>query len=401
MKRTGLGPVLTVMLSGALLALAGVVVLVIFLTEPEPERERAVKKTPMLVEVVTAERGSFAPEIVATGRVRAADDAVLAAQVAGRVVERSPAFEPGAFVTEGALLLRLEAAEHAAALAQAEADLAQAEAALALERGSQEVARLEAARAGRELSEEETDLVGRGPQLRAAEAAVKGAQAAVDRARLDLARTRIRAPFDGQVLSRAVSVGSLVGPGDVVGRLLGQTAYQADLAVPVGVIDRIELPGQGGAAGSTVVLRDRAAWAEGQTREGQIVSVLGQLEEQTRMARVLVEVPDPLGRASEADTPALMAGAWVEGRLLGRPLEDVVRLPRELVRRDDTTWVMAPDGTLDIRSLDLVFTDETWAYDRGGLEGGEQIVITNLSRVSQGAPLRLPEASKASEADAP
>lgn len=393
MKRTGLGPVLTVLLSGGVLALAGVLALVIFLTQPEPERERAVKKTPMLVEVVTAERGSFAPEIVATGRVRAAEDAVLAAQISGRVLERSPAFEPGAFVSAGEVLLRIEDAEARAALAQAEAALAQAEAQLALERGSQEVARLEAAQAARSLSEEEADLVGRGPQLRAAEAAVKSARAAVDRARLDLSRTRLRAPFDGQILRRSVSVGSLVGSGDVVGRILGQAAYQVDLALPVAMVDRVALPGEDGASGTPVTLRDRAAWGPDQTREGRVLSVLGQLDEQTRMARVLVEVADPFAQGEAAGGPALMAGAWVEGRLLGRPLDDVVRLPRELVRRDDSTWVMAPDDTLDIRSLELVFTDETWAYAAGGLEGGERIVVTNLSKVSQGAPLRLGDAA--------
>ena len=52
-----------------------------------------------------------------------------------------------------------------------------------------------------------------------ARAAVLSAKAQLERARTDLERTRIRAPYEGQVLEQNVDVGQFVSPGTVLGRV--------------------------------------------------------------------------------------------------------------------------------------------------------------------------------------
>jgi hypothetical protein len=113
--------------------------------------------------------------------------------------------------------------------------------------------------------------------------------------------------------------------------------------------------------------------------------MIGTLDNQTRLARVLITVPDPLGRKSDA--PPLILDTLIEAQIEGRPIEDVVRLSRDYVRDRDTVWVMK-DGKLEIRETDIVFRDAQYAYIRGGLTDGEEVVITTLATVADGVGLR-------------
>ena len=113
--------------------------------------------------------------------------------------------------------------------------------------------------------------------------------------------------------------------------------------------------------------------------------MIGSLDEQTRLARVLISVSDPLGLKSDA--PPLILDTLMEAQIEGRPIEAVVRLNREYVREDDTVWVMK-DGKLDIREIEVVFRDARYAYIRKGLESGEEVVTSTLATVAEGVGLR-------------
>jgi hypothetical protein len=103
------------------------------------------------------------------------------------------------------------------------------------------------------------------------------------------------------------------------------------------------------------------------------------------LARVLITVPDPLARKSES--PPLILDTLIEAQIEGRPIENVVRLSRQYVRDRDTVWVMK-DNQLEIRETDIIFRDAQYAYIRGGLASGEEVVITTLATVADGVGLR-------------
>ncbi len=113
--------------------------------------------------------------------------------------------------------------------------------------------------------------------------------------------------------------------------------------------------------------------------------MIGTLDEQTRLARILITAPDPLGQKSDA--PPLILDTLIEAQIEGRPIEDVVRLSREYVRDRGTVWVMK-DGKLEIRETDIVFRDAEYAYIREGLASGEEVVTTTLATVAEGVGLR-------------
>lgn len=373
----------TVLLSLLILAAAAGITILIFSTEPEASREGATKKTAMLVNVQAVSSGIYQPEIIATGTVQPAQEVMLSPQVGGQITYRSPSFVPGELVRKGQLLLRINPADYENTLALRESELVQARTELELEQGQQNVARQDYQLLGDTLSEERRQLVLRQPQLQSVQARVKAAETAVQQARLNLQRTAIRAPFDAQIMARNANLGSQVSPGQMLGRLVGSDEYWVMVTVPTSKLRWLQFPEGQAKQGSRVRLYDETAWPDSSYREGQLYQLMGSLEGQTRMARVLVAVPDPLSE----EEPRLMLGAFVEASIEGEVLPDVVRLNRDYLREDETVWVMQSD-TLDIREVDILMQDARYAYIESGLRAGDQVVTTNLSTVTEGAALR-------------
>lgn len=375
---------------GVLIVLAGLAALVvIFSTEPGAQREGAVRATAMLVDVTRPEAGDFRPVIEAMGAVRPARQITLRPRVAGQVTSIESAFTPGGRVDKGDVLLRIDEADYRNALEQRRSELAQAEAELAIERGEQVVAERDYRELGRDLPPAKKALVQREPQLKRAKAQVRSARAAVAQAELELERTTVTAPFDAQVLTREANVGSQVSASEPLARLAGRQTYWVEAAVPMHKLQRLSFADGDARQGSLVRVRNRTAWPEGVYREGYLYRLIGELEGETRLARVLVAVDDPLAiEAGSDDTPPLMLGAYVESRIRGRPIENTFKLSRDYIRKDDTVWLMR-DGRLVINEVDIVFRDAEHAYIRSGLSEGDRVVTTNLATVKEGVKLRL------------
>jgi RND family efflux transporter MFP subunit len=368
----------------AILAASAATVVVINRTEPTAQQIDATRKSAALVETVTVQRGTYAPRLAVLGIVEPVQDIVLSPRVAGQVIELSPIFIPGGMVRKGDTLLRIDPADFENAVSIRESELEQAEASLEIEEGRQSLARKELDLLGETIDETNRALVLREPQLTSIQAEVSAAKAAVQRAKLDLERTSVFAPFDAQVLSRSVNVGSQVAPGDDLGRLVGIDEYWIQTAVPVRSLRWIQFPDADG-QGSEVILRDSDAWGPDAHRQARVTRMIGSLDRETRLARVLVTVSDPLGLKS--DVPPLILDTLIEVQIEGRPIENVVRLDREHVRERDTVWVMK-EGKLEIREIDVVFRDAVYAYIRKGLESGEEVVTSTLATVADGVGLR-------------
>lgn len=383
----------TLLICAAILLAAAFLTVIIFSTEPEAEREAATRKTAMLVDVTTVEAGDFRPTINAMGTVIPAQSVMLQPRVSGHVTNITDNFFPGGRVKEGDVLLRLDPSDYQNQLQQRQSELAQATTALEIEMGEQAIAERDFRRieGGRNLTEMQRALVLREPQLNAARARVEAARANLRQAQLDLERTEIKAPFDAQVLSRLANVGSQVSPADNLADLVGVQTYWVEATMPMAHLRWIKVGGEE----ANVLIRNRTAWPEGEFRRGRLHSVIGELEGRTRMARVLIEVNDPL--AVEPDNNGkmpLIIGAFVECRIQAEALQNIVRIERALIRKNNTAWVME-NNVLAIRELEIALRDEQYAYVESGLKAGDKVVTTGLSAVTEGAELRLAEEASA------
>ena len=320
----------TLIISGVIIAISAIVTLIIFSTEPQAQREGATKKTAMLVDVVEVRKGNYEPTVIATGTVQAARDITLSPRVDGEIIAISQQFTPGAYVKKGQMLLQIDPADYRNTLQLRESDLKLAEANLKVEMGRQDVAKKDYELIGDELSEENKALVLRQPQLETAKASVEAARASVEQAQLNLARTTVKAPFDAHIISRNVNVGSQVAAGDNLGRLVGVEEYWIVANVPVAKINWLSFSELEDESGSTVKIVNDNIWPAGNYRTGQLFRLVGALDNQTRLARVLVTVNDPLARNIEADTvPPLMIGTFAEAHIRRAPNAFVAPISRQ------------------------------------------------------------------------
>ncbi|MBF0481807.1 MAG: efflux RND transporter periplasmic adaptor subunit [Desulfovibrionaceae bacterium] len=142
-----------------------------------------------------------------TGNTQAVDTVDLRARVQGFL--RKVAYQDGAEVKKGQLLFLIEPDQYEAKARSAQSTLASQQAELSR-------AETEAVRAKKLFAEKagpETDVVKWESQRDSTKAAVEGAKAQLDLAKIDLGYTRVLAPFDGRVSRRQVDVGNLVGSG--------------------------------------------------------------------------------------------------------------------------------------------------------------------------------------------
>ena len=359
-------------------------------SEPVAQRETATKRDPMLVETVAVTRGDYKPQISVLGRVVASKEVILRPRVEGEVVEIAENFEPGAMVKAGELLAKLDPADFENILTTRLSELQQAEADLVLEEAQGQARRRGYKMIDKDLEAAQLALVFRQPQLQTIQARVQAAEAAVAQARLELARTSITAPFDALVLERRVALGSQAQPGVAMAHLVGVNEYWVIATVPLKQLQRLRFAEDSGEP-STATIRKRGVWGDDQFRTGVVQRFIGALDEQTRLARVLITVEDPLGHQSGA--PPLVLDSIVQTVIEGEVLQDVVRLDRDYLRPGDTVWVIE-DDKLSIRKASVVFRDAQYAYISDGLEDGDEVVLTNLSRVREGAELRRQGASQ-------
>lgn len=387
----------TLLICVIILLAGGAATMIIFSTEPTAKRSGATKETAMLVDVVGVEQGTFNPTIRAMGTVIPSQDIDLSPRVSGEIIERSSSFAPGGYVEKGEVLLRIDPTDYKNALQQQKSELEQVRADLDLEMGRQEAAKREYQLYGDSLSDKSRALVLRKPQLKSVRARIEAAKAAVEQARLNLERTTIRAPFDAHILSRNANVGSQVAPGENLGRLVGRDSYWVEATVPLSKLRWLNFSDEG--TGSEVRIRNRTAWQEGVYRTGYLEQLVGTLEDETRMARVLITVPDPLAYRNEnMDLPPLMIGSFVEASIKAKELNNVIRLSRDFIRQNETVWTME-DGKLRIEEVDILFQDAEYAYIDSGLNPQDQVVTTNLATVADGARLRLEGSDTSTEQD--
>lgn len=417
-------PVLTVLLSvAALLVGFGAFVSLASLKQPPAAREKIVKT--YNVEVFSVEPSDLREIVSAFGTARADREVIVAAQVAGTLVEVHPRLKVGQTVRSageseriaGDLLARIDPRTYAERVTQAERRIAEDEAELdrlRQEQANNEVLLQQAdedVRTYREEYDRVRGLAERGVatpndvtkarlELQRYESALlqrKNEQevfplrieqlkrrqstnrSELQVAQLDLDRTEVRAPFDGMISEVMVEQGQYVRPGDPLIRLTDPSI--AEVPVPLALGDYAKVERQ--------VARSRdagdaplVAFAENETSEprwqGRLARIAPEADERTRtiMGYAIVE-------NSKQPVP-LLPGTFVNARIEGPLLDDVIVIPRDAIV-EGRVFVANGDGTAEHRDVSVARTLQTLAVVSSGIEAGEQVILTNLDVLYGGA----------------
>lgn len=313
------------------------------LQELAGERARGAEPRTVPVEVAPIERRPVELRRTFTGSLEARAEFVVAPKVGGRIERLS--VDLADTVDRGQVVARLDNAEYVQAVTQAEADLAVAQANLAEATSQLEIARRELARVTRlrerGVSSESQLDVARADQL-AKQAHVEVTRAQVTRARAELATARIRLGYtevtagwhgggDQRVVAeRYVDEGETVSANAPLLRIVELDPITAVFFVTEQDYARLR-PGQ-----RALLTTDAYA---GESFPGRIARIAPVFRENTRQARVELEVPNAELR--------LKPGMFVRATVVMKRVPKTTVVPRRaMVTRDGApgVFVVAPDG---------------------------------------------------------
>jgi len=311
-----LGRLFRLCLAAAVIAATGVVVYY-WITNPPVTQRRPKGPEAILVEVTPITVGQMQVKVKAMGTVLPNTEIQLAARVSGQLIKKDAHFSSGEFLSAGQTILQVDPQDFELAVRQQEGNLIRAQSDLQLEMGQQSVAQREYELLQDSLPEENTALLLREPQLAAKKAAVEVAKVALEKARLDLERTTIKAPFNCVVLERKVDLGSYISAGTPLATLVCTDEFYVEVSVPADELKWINFPNDTSDEKSHAKIYNPSAWGDAVFRVGEVRKFMPSLEAKGRMVRVRITVANPLG-VGKAEVPPLLLDSFVRAEIEGK-----------------------------------------------------------------------------------
>lgn len=383
-----------VLIPFGILVLAGAIAFAM-LSSRKPPEQVVVESKAYLVDTMEVNKQDLNFIVNSQGTVLPKVETILSAQVTGMIVDVAPVFIEGGMFKKGDTLVTLEQSDYLTDLKAAEAELARAQAALQEEQARGKVAAEEWRSVKGGIAPE---LGLRKPQLATELSNVKAAEAQVERANRNLQRTTIKAPYDGLVRERKVDLGQFVTVGSQIGTIYSTDVAEVRMPLSDSDLEYLQLPNTGKSKNlvtlSATVAGQKTFW------QGILSRNEGILDEQRRVIYAVAEVKDPYQRINQISAPQLKFGRFVTAEIIGDRGQNIVVLPRNVIRLDGTVLVVTAERTLDIRSVDLQRADEQFVYIRNGLQTGELVVSSTVSNPYQGMPVRLQSEQQSLPSDA-
>jgi len=327
------------------------------------------------VEAARIQHGTFVIPVSAEGRAAPLRTAPLHAEVEGSLIE-VPVGE-GVYVQSGALLARIDPALYEIRVRRAQA---------AVDRASADF--LDRTLFDDQIEDEELR------RTREAQARIRAgldeAEANLEEARYELAKTEIRAPFSGRVANLGVAVGSRAGAGDSIATIVDLSQIDIDADVLHSELPLVEVGRQ-----STVTFPA----LPGESFVGRVASINPLVDPATQMARVTVRLSNPEARI----VPGMPGNVRIAGRLLaGRkfvPKEAIVERNRRQVvfvfepteegaDTGNAQWKYVTTGLENDRYIELIPAAEG-AEETFVPEGGELVLIDGHATLTHDARVQI------------
>ncbi|MEM8588729.1 MAG: efflux RND transporter periplasmic adaptor subunit [Pseudomonadota bacterium] len=308
------------------------------------------------------------------GRTEASQRVEYRARVTGFLEEQ--AFTEGALVNEGDLLFRIDDAEFQAAHDAATADVQGIQATLT--QAQAELQRTETLFDGGNIAESTLDE--RRGDVARAEASLAAAQAALDRAELDLGYTQIQSAVAGRVGESQVDVGNLIGPDSGV---LATVVALDPMYVTFSMAERVLLAAQADAieAGHLTLPTVEIELADGSVYPtlGTIDFIDNEIDVTTGTLRIRAVFDNP--------DDQLVPGQFVEVVLTTAETENVALVPQSAVQQNQSGYfvlVVDSENRVEARTVTTgARIDGDWVIE-SGLEEGETIVVEGVQRARPG-----------------
>ena len=344
----------------------------------------------LLVDAIEARREPVFFRVNTQGAVTPRTESNLVSEVSGQIVEAASNYVSGGFFRKGELLLRIDPRNYQSALKSAQANVARVQTQVAKENALANFA-LDDWKTLRDLNASTgpiSDLALRKPQLAEAIAESISAEAALEKAQEDLNRTSIRAPYDGMVQEKHADVGQYVNTGSQLALIFATDYAEIRLPITQRELALVDLPSADGSSLPLPVTLTSQAGKIQHTWQGLIVRSEGVFDSASRVLYVVAQVEDPYNQSGR-NGELLRIGTFVTASIQGRFGGALFTIPRHALQRGETLWIIDEQQKIYPRDVQIVSTDEEYAYVDGGLVNGDRYTITPIDQPLPGMPVRV------------
>lgn len=361
----------------ALLLAAGVsaaAVAGVYATRSPAEAQTAAAPPPAEVDVAAVTARPVVDWQSYSGRLEAVDRVDVRPQVPGAIV--AVHFRNGALVRQGDVLFTIDPRPYEAEVARAEAQVAAAQARVRFTASDLDRAQ----RLVRDDTISRAVMDQKDNAAREATANLKGAQAALELARLNLGYTRVTAPVSGRVSRAERTVGNVVAAGAAAEPLTTlvsvspiYAAFDVDeqtyLRHIAGVKDSGDIPVRLGLANE-----------DGTPRDGIVEHVDNRLDSVSGTIRVRARFDNPDG--------LLVPGLYARLKVGGTAPYDALLVDDRAIGTDQDkkfVLVVSPDNRVEYRPVKLGALQNGLRVVTAGLSAGERVVVNGTQRARPGA----------------
>jgi len=321
----------------------------------EASGEKAVdEKPPVPVNVSDVQIGTVSTYLTATANLVPEDEVKVLAEAEGRVTDLL--VEEGDHVKRGQLLAALLRDE--AEIRFNKAELKATNAALAYERAAKMAAE-------DLISREEFDKITMDDRI---------AQQELAEARWQLDKTEIRAPFDGRLTLRSVTLGQHVRPGDELFVVTDFDPLIARIYLPEKDVLALE---EGRQVKITLKANDNVRF------RGHIRQISPVVDTATGTVKVTVAAIDP--------PPAVRPGGFVTIDITRETRESALLVPRKAVIRElNQAHVFVADNDVAVRrDVSLGLEEDDLLEVLAGVESGERVIVAGHGSLKDGSPVKV------------
>lgn len=403
----------------AVIILVVAVIAAFGLYSTSPKTKKKVPERPIpLVETVAVSPGKEKVFIEAFGTVIPAQRITLQSEVEGRIIDQNPELIPGGLIKQDDMVIQVNPADYELRIKEYTAELEEAMFELELEQGRQVIASQEwkLLEGDIKTSESGKSLALREPHLRLVKAKVEKARSRLAAAELAKERTTIRAPYNALVLEEFIDKGQLVSRQTPLATLVGTDQFWVQVSMPVSVLPRITFPGAVGQQDSEVHVIFEPVSGKEFVRSGHVLRLMGDLDPEGRMARILIVIDDPLNLHADSQLQhgnkgqnkagvkrevRILLGSYVKVKIDAGFFDNVYSIPRQALREGDVVWIKDDEDKLQIRHVQVVWRLRDKVLVNADLKYGDKLILSRLQSPLPGIEVRSVEKSKGQEKNKP
>ncbi len=388
-------------------------------SQREDPPSRPAFQTAYTVDMVTAKKGKFQPQLLVYGEIQAAQAIELRSLVAGQIVEVNSDLKVGSRIAKGAELFRIDPFMFETELANVEANIAETDAKILENRARMQIekSKIRSLRDQLGLAESDlkriTSLKSRGTatskqvedrtlivsqrrqaleqaELNLIAEQSRLAQMQAIRQRFDGSRTQaeknlkdtvLKAPVSGIISAKNAAVGRLISANDMVVSMYDADRLDARFTLTDERFGRIQSDAQGVIGRPVEVI-----WSVG-GEEFRYAAMIDRIGAEIMSNRGGVEVIATLN--DNVSGSALRPGAFVEIIVPDKAFEEHFRIPETALYENDTVYAVVEEK-LKARTVRVHARDGDFVILTGDIADGDTIMTTRIAEISEGLKVRPP-----------